>query len=186
MDPRRLAAPMGRSTNDLDIEAVLHSIERGLEGIHPEWHPVVLVHLGWGIGIRRLRTGDYLERAGLPPALPQGLTQYTLGIRSRQFRQRLSELKVIDSEDVAAWDAVESDAPSDERPIAGWKGIATHLGVSEITAKRWEARGLPVCRPGSGTVLAFPSALNLWVHEGTGATRYAKREFEGDFDPETK
>lgn len=165
-DPRRFLAPMGRSTNDLDVEATLRSIEAGLDGINTEWHAALLVHLGWRIGIRRLRDGEHLGRAGLPTNLPGGFSARGMAERGEIFRRRLAQLGVIDAEEVAAWDRVEGQANSvapSERPMSGWKAIAEHLGVSEITAKRWEAAGLPVHRPARGTVLAFASELNNWV-----------------------
>ncbi|WP_157370677.1 hypothetical protein [Vulgatibacter incomptus] len=57
----------------------------------------------------------------------------------------------------------EHDAYCVERPMAGWKAIAEHLGISEVTAKRLVARGLPIHRPADGTVFAFPAAINKWI-----------------------
>ena len=47
--------------------------------------------------------------------------------------------------------------------LTGWKSIALHLGVSEITAKRWRRAGLPVHKPAGRSVLAFREELNAWI-----------------------
>jgi len=60
----------------------------------------------------------------------------------------------------------------DSDRLVGWKEIAAYLKVSERTARRWEASGLPVKRPNPeqrGTVFASPQELDEWV--GRGAAR---------------
>jgi hypothetical protein len=55
---------------------------------------------------------------------------------------------------------------SDNDRLVGWKEIAAYLKVSERTARRWEANGLPVKRPNPeqrGTVFAWPQDLDEWV-----------------------
>lgn len=70
----------------------------------------------------------------------------------------------------------ERTAPDADRLI-GWKRIAAHVGVSERTARRWEAEeGLPVHRQvheARSTVYALPGELDAWIlsrtPEGAGA-----------------
>lgn len=53
--------------------------------------------------------------------------------------------------------------------LVGWKDIAAYLKVSERTARRWEANGLPVKRPNPeqrSTVFAWPQELDEWVSRG--------------------
>ena len=56
-------------------------------------------------------------------------------------------------------------------PLTSWKEIARHMNKSVRTVQRWEEEfGLPVRRPekpDSGTVLAFPEELDLWMQQHT-------------------
>ena len=51
----------------------------------------------------------------------------------------------------------------DERPLEGWKAIATYLGRSERTAQRWKSKGIPISKHGVLGVIAYPSQLDEWV-----------------------
>jgi tetratricopeptide (TPR) repeat protein len=59
------------------------------------------------------------------------------------------------------------DSEDAQARLVSWKEIASYLGRSERTLKRWEEeRGLPVHRvPGGarGSVYAFPAELDLWL-----------------------
>src|ERR1700676_4091571 len=60
-----------------------------------------------------------------------------------------------------------SDRVNSAPRLVGWKDIATYLGKTERTVKRWGAsRGLPVYRiPGGSkaSVYAFPGEVNEWL-----------------------
>ena len=51
--------------------------------------------------------------------------------------------------------------------LTGWKAIASYLGVSEFTAKKWQKRGLPVKKMGvkgrSGSVIARKADIFNWA-----------------------
>lgn len=54
--------------------------------------------------------------------------------------------------------------------LNGWKEIANHLGCSVRTVQRWEAGGLPVIRPVSGSrahVIAYAQHLDRWLQRPT-------------------
>ncbi len=56
---------------------------------------------------------------------------------------------------------------SKEEILTGWKEIASFLGVSEKTARRWEKEfGLPINRPKKRTVTAIKSELIAWLKKG--------------------
>src|ERR1700687_2583337 len=49
-----------------------------------------------------------------------------------------------------------------DRRIAGWKEVASYLGVDQRTAQRWELNdGLPVLREG-GKVFAYAAEVDRW------------------------
>jgi predicted component of type VI protein secretion system len=55
-----------------------------------------------------------------------------------------------------------------------WKQIADHLGCSERSAKRYQAKGLPVYRLASldhQRVFAYADELDRWVHQGKPEVR---------------
>ena len=60
-----------------------------------------------------------------------------------------------------------SGLPAPERRLDSWKEIATFLGRTERTAKRWEAtQGLPIRRvpsSGRGSVFAYEHELRNWL-----------------------
>lgn len=60
------------------------------------------------------------------------------------------------------------------RKLESWKEIASHIGKTERTAKRWERqRGLPVHRvPGGGrqVVFAYADELDTWLHSNNATS----------------
>jgi len=63
------------------------------------------------------------------------------------------------------WQAARSALMPPRRQLSSWKEIASHLGVTERTAQKWEhERGLPVHRlPGEkGRVFAWEDELDHW------------------------
>lgn len=62
------------------------------------------------------------------------------------------------------------DTPADTNRLRSWKAIATYLGCSVRTARRWEAdEGMPVHRlmhKSQGSVYAYPGELDVWLNRG--------------------
>lgn len=169
---------IGRSLSGSDIPGTVEAIGRCLEVVPSSWRAVTVVAAGWRVGVEQLRASSppdggppWLERAGLPTALPQGLSRYALNVRTRVFREELIRRRLIIGAEMeesmgsepraARWE----DPVGEEQWIVGWKGIGCHLGVSHDTAERWSReQGLPVYQPvAGGRVRARPSELDEWA-----------------------
>lgn len=164
----------GRSLETLDVEATLNAVRKALDGIHPEWCGVLLLHVGWRIPLRELRESSWFTKAELPAEwhrLPHGLTRHGMDRRRELFREGLVRTGALDGEVVEAERAVEQRepvtewrrAPEEDGMLVGWKAIAAFLGVSERTAQQYEATGMPVHRPAGSLVRAFESELLAWI-----------------------
>lgn len=71
------------------------------------------------------------------------------------------------------------DGRGGERPLVGWKSIATHMGLSQDTTKELARKGLPVHRLPSGRPVAIAEELAQWVKalpliHGNGKKKHAQ------------
>lgn len=56
----------------------------------------------------------------------------------------------------------QSNKPSSDGVLKGWKEIAAYLGIPAATAHRWAEEGMPVRREGRFTV-ADRDAISAWL-----------------------
>ena len=164
----------GRSLETLDVEATLRAVRKALDGIHAEWCGALLLHVGWRIPLRELRSSEWFQKAELPAEwhrLPHGLTRHGMDRRRELFREGLVRTGALDAGTVAAETAVEQRETQTEwhreqeeaGMLVGWKAIAAFLGVSERTAQQYEEAGMPVHRPAGSLVRAFEAELQEWI-----------------------
>jgi hypothetical protein len=182
----RLRMPYpGRTLPTCDVEQTTQLIDRATLVLPPPWRGPVVVALGWSLGTLALQEKHpadggppYLERAGYPFHLPDGLSRHALLQRGRDLREELIALGVIDrrvrrfveAEDLApaarSFTKEERMAVVDtfEAPLIGWQAIAEFLDVSKDTAHRWgDELGMPVSQPARRRrVRAYPSVLRAW------------------------
>jgi len=161
---------IGRSLSRIDVAGTVEAIERALDVVPASWRPCTVVAAGWALGVERLREAEpgdggppWLERSGLPTALPEGLSRYSLNIRIRAFREELIRRRLLIGAERERLEAEPTAAPPRGKPLVGWKAIADAIGVSEATARRYSATGLPVQQAvEGGAVWAFADELAAW------------------------
>ena len=162
---------IGRSLSRIDVAGTVEAIGRALDVVPSSWRACTVVAAGWSLGVERLREAEpndggppWLERAGLPSRLPEGLSRYSLNIRVRAFREELIRRRLLIGAEREAVEVEPTVAQPRGKPTVGWKAIADELGVSEATARRWSAAGLPVQQAvEGGAVWAFPDELAAWL-----------------------